>query len=37
MLLHRHYFVDYVQGNFGHVFLGDDEHCSIVGKMFYSC
>jgi len=31
--LHRHYFVDYVQGDFGHVFLGDDEPCSIVGKV----
>ncbi|KAH9299655.1 hypothetical protein KI387_031337, partial [Taxus chinensis] len=29
---HRHYFVDYVQGDFGHIFLGDDEPCSIVGK-----
>ncbi|KAH9299887.1 hypothetical protein KI387_044110 [Taxus chinensis] len=29
---HRHYFVDYVQGDFGHVFLRDDEPCNIVGK-----
>ena len=31
---HRHYFVDYVQGDFGHVFLGDDEPCSIVEKCY---
>ncbi|KAH9314387.1 hypothetical protein KI387_023014 [Taxus chinensis] len=29
---HRHYFVDYVQGDFGHVFLSDDEPYNIVGK-----
>ncbi|KAH9316793.1 hypothetical protein KI387_044531, partial [Taxus chinensis] len=29
---HRHYFVDYVQGDFAHVFLGDDEPYNIVGK-----
>ena len=23
---------DYVQGDFGHVLLGDDEPCKIVGK-----
>ena len=26
------YFRNYVQGNFGHVYLGDDEPCSITGK-----
>ena len=26
------YFHDYVQGDFGHVLLGDDEPCKIVGK-----
>ena len=25
-------FHDYVQGDFGHVLLGDDEPCKIVGK-----
>ena len=25
-------FQDYVQGNFGQVYLGDDEPCPIVGK-----
>jgi len=25
------YFQDYVQGDFGHVYLGDDEPCKIVG------
>ncbi|KAH9294173.1 hypothetical protein KI387_040625 [Taxus chinensis] len=29
---HRQYFQDYVQGNFGQVYLGDDEPCNIVGK-----
>ena len=28
---HRKFFHDYVQGNFGHVLLGDDEPCQIVG------
>ena len=23
---------DFIQGNFGHVYLGDDEPCNIVGK-----
>ena len=29
---HRKFFHDYVQGDFGHVLLGDDEPCKIVGK-----
>ena len=29
---HRKLFHDYVQGDFGHVLLGDDEPCKIVGK-----
>ena len=29
---HRKFFYDYVQGDFGHVLLGDDEPCKIVGK-----
>jgi hypothetical protein len=28
---HRKYFQDYVQGDFGHVYLGDDEPRQIVG------
>ena len=28
---HRKFFHDYVQGDFGHVLLGDDEPCKIVG------
>jgi hypothetical protein len=28
---HRKYFQDYVQGDFGQVYLGDDEPCQIVG------
>ena len=28
---HRKFFHDYVQGDFGHVLLGDDEQCKIVG------
>ena len=28
---HRKFFHDYVQGDFGHVILGDDEPCKIVG------
>ena len=24
---HRDYFIDYVQGDFGLVYLGDNEHC----------
>ena len=27
----RKYFKDYVQGDFGQVYLGDDELCKIVG------
>ena len=30
--LHRKCFHDYVQGDFRHVLLGDDEPCKIVGK-----
>jgi hypothetical protein len=29
--LHRKYFQDYVQGDFGQVYLDDDEPCQIVG------
>ena len=29
---HRSYFLDYVQGDFGLVYLGDNEPCQIVGK-----
>ena len=29
---HRKFFHDYVQGDFGHVLLWDDEPCKIVGK-----
>ena len=29
---HRGYFIDYVQGDFGLVYLGDNEPCQIVGK-----
>ena len=29
---HRKFFHDYVQGDFGHVLLGDDEPCKLVGK-----
>ena len=29
---HRGYFVDYVQGDFGLVYLGDNGTCQIVGK-----
>ena len=29
---HRKFFYDYVQGDFGHVLLGNDEPCKIVGK-----
>jgi hypothetical protein len=28
---HRKYFKDYVQGDFGRVYLGDYEPCQIVG------
>jgi hypothetical protein len=28
---HRKHFLDYVQGGFGHVHLGDDAPCKIVG------
>ena len=28
---HRKFFHDYVLGDFGHVLLGDDEPCKIVG------
>ena len=29
---HRGYLIDYVQGDFGLVYLGDNEPCQIVGK-----
>ena len=29
---HRKFIHDYVQGDFRHVLLGDDEPCKIVGK-----
>ena len=29
---HRKFFHDYIQGDFGHVLLGDDEPCKIDGK-----
>ena len=29
---HRGYFIDYVQGDFGLVYLGHNEPCQIVGK-----
>ena len=29
---HRKFFHDYPEGDFGHVLLGDDEPCKIVGK-----
>ena len=29
---HRGYFMDYVQRDFGHVYLGYNEPCQIVGK-----
>ena len=29
---HRGYFIDYVQGDFVIVYLGDNEPCQIVGK-----
>ena len=29
---HRGYFIDYVQGYFGLVYLGNNEPCQIVGK-----
>ena len=29
---HRSSFIDYVQGDFGLVYLGDNEPCQIVGK-----
>ena len=29
---HRGYFIDYVQGDFGLVYLGDNEPCQIIGK-----
>ena len=29
---HRKLFHDYAQGDFGHVLLGDNEPCKIVGK-----
>ena len=28
---HRKYFQDYAQGDFGHVYLGEDEPCQIIG------
>ena len=30
---HRKCFQDYVQGNFRHVYLGDDKACKVVGKV----
>ena len=30
--LHRVYFIDYVQGDFGLIYLGDNELCQIFGK-----
>ena len=30
--LHRVYFIDYVQGDFGLIYLGDNEPYHIVGK-----
>ena len=29
---HRGYFIDYVQGDFGIIYLGDNKSCQIVGK-----
>ena len=29
---HRGYFIDYVQGDFGVIYLRDNEPCQIVGK-----
>ena len=29
---HRGYFIDYVQGDFGLVYLDDNQPCQIVGK-----
>ena len=29
---HRGYFINYVQGDFGHVYLGDNEPCQSVRK-----
>ena len=29
---HRSYFIDYVQGDFRFVYLGDNEPCQIAGK-----
>ena len=29
---HRGYFIDYVQGDFGLVYLGDNEPYQIIGK-----
>ena len=29
---HKHYSKDYVKGDFGYVYLGDNEPCEIVGK-----
>ena len=30
--LHRDQFIDYVQGDFGLVYMGDNEPCQIVGN-----
>jgi hypothetical protein len=30
---HRKFLIDYVQGDFGHVHLGDDAPCKIVGMI----
>ncbi|WP_255573309.1 hypothetical protein, partial [Enterobacter cloacae complex sp. 4DZ3-17B2] len=29
---HKQHFQDYTKGNFGYVYLGDNEPCEIVGK-----
>ena len=29
---HKGYFIDYVEGDFGLVYLGDNEPCQIIGK-----
>ena len=29
---HRKYFQDYVQGDFGYVYLGDDKTCKVIRK-----
>ena len=32
---HRKFFYDYVQGDFGHVLLGDDEHVKLLERVRY--